>query len=438
MQRYKELSQNLYLKERVPSKYCKHNMWILKPANMNQGQGINIITNIKELKIAIDNRPLINSWVIQKYIERPLLYLGRKFDIRVWIAVTDNADVFMYKDGYIRTSSEEYIINSRENFIHLTNNCLQVNGANYSKYEPGNTLSLEVLKELLSKVYENCKIKPELERDIIGRIKDLVIDTIMAIKSGIVVSGKKKGTSFELLGYDFIVDEDLRTWLIEVNTNPYLGVPNTYIKGILPKMLDDLLEVVIDPSSYRAEDNRFEIIYCEKQSKYSKVAINQRRDFDKIYPLEELKPIKKQSNTKRQAKQLRETLVTNLSLKEIEVEKSVVRLSVTSELKENEVKKPVRVNLEELVVNIIKNNNYSKLTLVFEKLMDMIKKIALQGTDQESKELSIIGAMNAMMKSPMISSFLLTNSTSIPNLLETILDLNNTISTKFRLFLVLF
>jgi hypothetical protein len=34
---------------------------------------------------------------------------------------------------------------------------------------------------------------------------------------------------FELLGYDFLIDEDFRLWLIEVNTNPYLGTPNAFI-----------------------------------------------------------------------------------------------------------------------------------------------------------------------------------------------------------------
>jgi D-alanine-D-alanine ligase-like ATP-grasp enzyme len=28
------------------------------------------------------------------------------------------------------------------------------------------------------------------------------------------------------MGFDFLIDEDFRTWLIEVNTNPYFGVIN--------------------------------------------------------------------------------------------------------------------------------------------------------------------------------------------------------------------
>ena len=52
---------------------------------------------------------------------------------------------------------------------------------------------------------------------------------------------------FEIFGYDFLIDEDFRLWLIEVNTNPYFGVPNTFIAELLPKMMDDLLALVVDP-----------------------------------------------------------------------------------------------------------------------------------------------------------------------------------------------
>ena len=52
---------------------------------------------------------------------------------------------------------------------------------------------------------------------------------------------------WELFGFDFLIDEDFRVWLIEVNTNPYLGSPNQYIAGIMPKMLDDMLKLTVDP-----------------------------------------------------------------------------------------------------------------------------------------------------------------------------------------------
>lgn len=76
-------------------------------------------------------------------------------------------------------------------------------------------------------------------------MKDLIIDSFMASKQQLNPNRRKN--CFELFGYDFLIDEDFRLWLIEINTNPYFGVPNTYIEKLLPKMMDDLLSIVVDP-----------------------------------------------------------------------------------------------------------------------------------------------------------------------------------------------
>jgi Tubulin-tyrosine ligase family len=77
-------------------------------------------------------------------------------------------------------------------------------------------------------------------------MKDLIIDTFNASKGQL--NPNKRKNCFELLGYDFLIDEDFRLWVIEVNTNPYFGVPNVFIAELLPKMMDDLLELVVDPT----------------------------------------------------------------------------------------------------------------------------------------------------------------------------------------------
>jgi Tubulin-tyrosine ligase family len=77
-------------------------------------------------------------------------------------------------------------------------------------------------------------------------MKDLIIDTFNATK--LQLNPNRRKHCFELLGYDFLIDEDFRLWLIEVNTNPYFGIPNTFIADLLPKMMEDLLDIVLDPT----------------------------------------------------------------------------------------------------------------------------------------------------------------------------------------------
>ena len=54
------------------------------------------------------------------------------------------------------------------------------------------------------------------------RMKDLMIDCHMAAQANLDPR-KRAGYKLEIVGFDFILDEDLRVWLIECNTCPYMG-----------------------------------------------------------------------------------------------------------------------------------------------------------------------------------------------------------------------
>lgn len=69
----------------------------------------------------INQRPGGTSCVVQKYIERPLLFKNRKFDIRVWAIATDRNELYFYRPGYLRTSSNQYSLDSQNLTVHLTN-----------------------------------------------------------------------------------------------------------------------------------------------------------------------------------------------------------------------------------------------------------------------------------------------------------------------------
>lgn len=193
----------------------------------------------------------INSqWVVQKYIEKPLLYNNRKFDIRVWVLITNKNEVFFYKHGYMRTSSSSYDTKDQNNYVHLTNNCLQKHGNSYGAFEEGNTLSFKVLQDYLRQQYPDLKI--DLETHIIARFKDFIIDSFLAWKNDLNPSRRKN--LFELFGYDFLIDEDLRVWLIEVYQPPFhhYCTDNSTFRSIQTHTLESLT-----PLSQ---------IYCQKWS----------------------------------------------------------------------------------------------------------------------------------------------------------------------------
>lgn len=87
-QKFQALSEKVFKKEKMPQKHCEDNWWIMKPANLNQGRGIEISNDITSIKKFLSHQLPNSLWVIQKYLEKPLLYHKRKFDIRLWVLVS--------------------------------------------------------------------------------------------------------------------------------------------------------------------------------------------------------------------------------------------------------------------------------------------------------------------------------------------------------------
>lgn len=129
-------------------------------------------------------------------------------------------------------------------------------------------------------------------------MKDIIIDCFLSVRWKMNPS-RRKGV-FELFGFDFLLDEDFRVWLIEINTNPYLGTPNKQMEVLVPKMVDDLFKLTVDQvikpkhETRTSEPNGFELIYREAswQDPNGPPAVNHRRPFnlDLCYPVPELKP----------------------------------------------------------------------------------------------------------------------------------------------------
>jgi hypothetical protein len=77
------------------------------------------------------------------------------------------------------------------------------------------------------------------------RIKDIIIDSFLSVRTK--MNPNRRKNVFELFGFDFLLDEDFRIWLIEINTNPFLGTPNKEMCRLVPQMIEDLMRLVVDP-----------------------------------------------------------------------------------------------------------------------------------------------------------------------------------------------
>jgi tubulin monoglycylase TTLL3/8 len=116
-----------------------------------------------------------------------------------------------------------------------------------------------------------------LERDIIMQIKKIVTDTFRATYH--LLDSKKRMNSFELFGFDFMLNDLFKPYLIEVNSNPSLEPSNNYLTKLFTHMLDNTFRIGIDPLFPPNEgwslkkgsigidvcpENRFDLIFDEE------------------------------------------------------------------------------------------------------------------------------------------------------------------------------
>jgi len=99
-------------------------LWIWKPVNSSCGRGIRVVRST--LDPAFEKKVSQRAGVVQRYIERPLLLDGFKFDLRIYVAVTsyDPLKIYIFSEGLARLATEKYSssvksINHRT--MHLTN-----------------------------------------------------------------------------------------------------------------------------------------------------------------------------------------------------------------------------------------------------------------------------------------------------------------------------
>ncbi|OMJ85267.1 hypothetical protein SteCoe_13426 [Stentor coeruleus] len=246
------------------------NLWIIKPGEFtNRGQGIKVCKTLQEITSLVSVSE--HTFIIQKYIENPLLIAKRKFDIRCYSLITCINGIiqgYFYLDGYLRTTSHEFTMKDTNNlYIHLTNDAIQKYSKEYGKFENGNKLSYKDFQRYLEKRYPEKKIN--FYSEILPQIKEIVRETILANYKNIDIN--RRLHCMEIFGYDFMIDRNLKPWLIEVNTNPCLELSSKYLSTVIPSMLENAFKIVLDcmfppPIGEFIEfpqENRFELIFHE-------------------------------------------------------------------------------------------------------------------------------------------------------------------------------
>ena len=258
-------------------------LYIVKPPSSSRGRGIRVIKGPKDLPHI---KPARRSGedgsggsggsgkdvLVQRYLRRPHLINGFKYDLRVYVLVTsfDPLRVYLYEDGLVRFATEKYRTDDaslKKRAVHLTNYSINKSKANFiatASEEQDGEGSKWTIGALRRHFKENGI--GDFDQLVWPQVKDLAIKCMLAVEAEVNTKinmhlGIDRNVCYELYGFDVVLDNTLRGWVLEANTGPALQAPGPLDRKIKHRMVADMLHLVgfcpYDREAHqRAEDAR--------------------------------------------------------------------------------------------------------------------------------------------------------------------------------------
>ncbi|KFW63898.1 Tubulin polyglutamylase TTLL5 [Pygoscelis adeliae] len=228
---------NTYSKDRGP--------WIVKPVASSRGRGVYLINNPNQIVLE-------DNILVSRYISNPLLIDDFKFDVRLYVLVTsyDPLVIYLYEEGLARFATVRYdqaSKNIKNQFMHLTNYSVNKKSGDYVSCDDpevedyGNKWSMSAMLRYLKQEGRDTAA-------LMASVEDLIIKTVVSAELAIATACKTflshRGSCFELYGFDVLIDDTLKPWLLEVNLSPSLACDAPLDLKIKASMLSDMFTLV--------------------------------------------------------------------------------------------------------------------------------------------------------------------------------------------------
>ena len=213
-------------------------LYIMKPVGKSQGKGIFLFNKLSQIA-DWRHRDAAEPYVCQRYVERPLLLAGKKFDLRVYVLVLSYSPlrVYLYRSGFARFAGARYSTSPRDirNLeMHLTNVAVQRRSETFDA-RVGVKMDAKSLRLRLASRHGAEKIDR-----LFDDVQLLIVRSLLSVANVVV----RDPHCFEIYGYDVIVDERLKPLLVEVNASPSLSADSRADYRLKRAMLHDALDAV--------------------------------------------------------------------------------------------------------------------------------------------------------------------------------------------------
>ncbi|GFR40319.1 hypothetical protein Agub_g857 [Astrephomene gubernaculifera] len=259
--------------ERFPDR-----LYIQKPTNSSRGRGIRMVT--RPDAISRDCKDVL----VQHYIANPLLLNGFKFDMRVYAAATclDPLRLYVFPDGLARLATEPYSADRAQlskRCVHLTNYSVNKKSTKFVKAaqqqqqgggEEGGAASSGgtaapaggggggggPASECEGSKWSLSGLRAYLEARGMGpgwamvwrQVCDIIAAAVIAAEPRMNTDFKMKvphrNNCFEVWGFDIMLTDSYRAWLIEANTCPSLAADSALDMRVKCGMVSELMHLL--------------------------------------------------------------------------------------------------------------------------------------------------------------------------------------------------
>lgn len=163
----------------------------------------------------------------------------------------------MYRESYLRFSSQAYNLHNYHESVHLTNYAVQkkyvvdqerderLPGENMWDCHSFQTYLRQIGKQDLwtDRIYPGIELRIAKDhllncsRNLTG-MQRAIIGTMLASQDTM----DRRPNTFELFGADFMICENYYPWLIEINSSPDLGNTTSVTARMCPQCLEDVVK----------------------------------------------------------------------------------------------------------------------------------------------------------------------------------------------------
>jgi len=200
------------------------------------------------VEAVLDLNEVAREFVLQQYVDRPLLLRRRKFHIRAYALAVSALKVYLYDDVLALCSGTRYSYDTTQVFAHITNTAYQAIDPNFS--EEKCVLTLNEMKKIMVKD-KTCRDENEAANKIQKvqhDMRNITGELFAAYKGEYAVFAPIQGC-FEHFGLDFVVDEDFVVYLLEVNPGPDFRQTGSKLSGIISGLMASTIDVAIGGKS---------------------------------------------------------------------------------------------------------------------------------------------------------------------------------------------